>query len=91
MVAEVWAGLRTLSGLFESQHGYSVGAICELDPELLQLGAHRQPGALVQGDFYKLDWHQWKQVLDRVDVVTARGPLLCDAAECRKDEDGKRP
>ena len=73
MVAEVWAGLRTLSGLFESQHGYSVGAICELDPELLQLAAHRHPGALVQGDFYKLDWHQWKQVLDRVDVVTG-GP-----------------
>ena len=75
VVAEVWAGLRTLSGLFESQHGFSVGALCEIDPQLLQLAAHRHPDsdALVQGDFYKLDRHQWKQALDRVHVVTG-GP-----------------
>ena len=73
MVAEVLAGLRTLSGLFESQHGYSVGELCEIDPELLRLGARRHPEAIIQGDFYKLDWHQWKQALDRVDVVTG-GP-----------------
>ena len=60
VVVEVWAGLRTLLGLFESQHGFLVGAVCEIDPELLQLGAHRHPEALMQSDFYKLDWHQWK-------------------------------
>ena len=75
MVAEVWAGLRAVSGIFGSNHGYSVGAICELERKLLQIGAHRHPSALVQGDFYRLDWAQWKRALGRVDVLT--GSLSC--------------
>ena len=43
----------------------------------------------MQGDFYKLDRHQWKQALDRVDVVTG-GPscvTLSSAGKMRMARD----
>ena len=78
---EIWAGLLALSELFEARGG-EVVAICESEETLLGLAKVAHPTALLQGDFYDLNWDRWAYQLGVESTVGAAVDILTGGPLC---------